>query len=222
MKITTRQVTAILIAAGLITTGSLYGFKYAKQDAQATTVPTPSSAENDQELGNHILRTMEFVKSPLSQIQRQLLAQTLVVIANNTFDTTEQKRDWIRLLGIESKFDNSAKSGVGAIGIGQVMPQYAKEFGKYCGMKDVNKRDATDRLVNATLSACVWRKMLDSVPDGSVILALSAYNSGPSSSSTKNIGKLGSAVLETANYIARFSYLKEMTDSPMAKTKPFK
>jgi len=177
----------------------------------ATTVVQP--ANTDMELGNHTLSTMEYVRSPLSPIQRQLLAQTLVIIANNTFETLDQKKDWIYVLGIESKFDNTAKSPVNATGLGQIMPQYVKEFGKYCGMNGIKESDASDILVNATLSACVWRKMLDTVPNHSVILALSAYNSGPSSSSTKNIQKLTNAVPETANYIARFSYLKEQTES---------
>lgn len=168
--------------------------------------------KTDQELGDHILKTMEYVHSPLSPVRRQALAQILVNVANNTFDDLSEKKDWIRVLAIESAFNNEARSPVGAIGLGQVMPQYVKEFGKFCGLKDIRESDAADVLVNATLSACVWHKMLDTVPDRSVILALSAYNSGPSSASTKNIRKLGSAVPETANYITKFSYLKEATE----------
>jgi hypothetical protein len=225
MKITNKTVkqTILVLSACAVVSFTDFGIRYFMvkniDEASAKTGPVgPINMDAlNQDLGNHILRTMEFVKSPLSLIQRQLLAQTLVKIANDTFETQEQKRDWIRLIGIESKFDNSAKSGVGAIGLGQIMPQYAKEFGKYCGLNGVTEKDAADLLVNATLSACVWRKMLDSVPDNSVILALSAYNSGLASSSTKNISKLGSAVPETANYIARFSYLKEVTDSKKDK-----
>jgi len=171
----------------------------------------------DQELGDHIIRTMNHVNSPLTPIKRQLLAQMLVQVANNTFETMDQKKDWIRVLGIESKFDNTARSPVNATGIGQIMPQFVLTFGKYCGLKGLVESDVEDVLVNTTLSACVWRRMLETVPDHSVILALSAYNSGPSSSSTKNIQKLGSAVPETANYITRFSYLKEVTDNPKDK-----
>lgn len=185
---------------------------------KAVLATQPAVANTDNELGNHILRTMEYVRSPLSPIQRQLLAQTLVIIANNTFENLDQKKDWIRVLAIESKFDNTAKSPVNATGLGQIMPQYVKEFGRYCGMKDIRESDVADVLVNATLSACVWRKLLDTVPDNSVILALSAYNSGPSSSSTKNIQKLTNAVPETANYIARFSYLKEQTENPAVRS----
>ena len=209
-----------LIAVAFVLTCALIAVLY---PYSASTVATPAkqtfvvqeklATNTNQELGDHIINVMNYVHSPLSPIERQLTAQTLVSIANNSLDTLDQKKDWIRVIGIESAFDNNAKSTVGAIGLGQIMPQYVKEFGKYCGMKDIRESDANNFLVNATLSACVWHKMLDTVPDHSVILALSAYNSGPSSSSTKNIRKLGSAVPETANYITKFSYLREQTDA---------
>ena len=174
--------------------------------------PTASQEEMDKELGEHTLRTMEYVKSPLSPLQRQLHAQMLVIMANNTFQTIEQKKDWIRVLAIESRFDNAAKSTADAVGLGQILPQYVKTFGKPCGMDNAKESDATDLLVNAAMSACVWRNLIETVPDHSVILALSAYNSGPSSQTTKNIRNLGSANPETANYILRFNYVKEQTD----------
>ena len=170
-----------------------------------------NAAEENAELGNHIMKTMEFVRSPLSETERQVTAQLLVTIANNTFDTLDSKKDWIRVLAIESQFVQAAKNPSSATGIGQLLPSYASSFGKLCGMKKVVAKDLDSILVNAQLSACVWRHNLEIAPDHSVVLALSGYNSGPNSSSTKNIQHLGSAVPETANYIMKFSYLKEVT-----------
>lgn len=177
-------------------------------------VAAMSPAEQDTILGNHIVRTMEVVRSPLSSVERQLTAQLLVGVANSFFEDLDSKRDWIRVLAIESKFMQEAKSPVGATGIGQVMPQYATEFGKLCGIKGATAKDLENILVNAAISACVWRHMIEIAPDHSVILALAAYNSGPSSSSTKGIQHGGSAVAETANYISKFAYLKEVTSKP--------
>ena len=185
-----------------------------KTEVQTVVKVAADSPMTDEELGAHILRTMDHVKSPLSPMRRQLLAQLLVGIANNTFDRPSEKRDWIRVLAIESKFDNTAKSPVGAVGLGQVMPQYVKDFGKFCGLKDLREGDAQDLLVNATLSACVWRRILENTPDRSVVLALSSYNAGPTSTSTKNIQRFGSPVEETAKYITRFTFLKEVTEKP--------
>jgi soluble lytic murein transglycosylase-like protein len=199
-----------------LTIGILGALALAGCNTQAVQSPTHTQGSNvqstDKELGDHILKTMAYVRSPLSPVVRQVTAQLLVNIANNNFESLTDKKDWVRILAIESGFDNSARSPVKATGIGQIMPQYAKEFGKACGMNGLQGKDLEDLIVNATISACVWHKMLDIVPERSVILALSAYNSGPSSTSTKNIQGMKAPVAETAGYITKFSYLKEVTE----------
>lgn len=191
---------------------ALYKYEPSKNEPKAAIVVPASQIEREQQaLGNHILTVMEIVKSPLSPPERQLTAQMLVGIASNIMDRIDDRENWIYVLGIESRFDQSAISAAGAVGIGQIMPQYAASFGKLCGLEGVQPKDVNNILVNATLSACLFRNLLETVYKRSVVLALAAYNSGPSSASTKNIQNYGSAVPETANYISRFSYLKEMT-----------
>ena len=202
------------IFAGILFAAMLASCSLNSQPAQAVSQNVQST---DAELGAHVLKTMSYVKSPLSPIRRQMLAQVLVNVANNTFENLADKKDWIRILAIESRFDNSARSPVNATGLGQVMPQHAKEFGKLCGMTNLQEGDVADLMINATLSACVWRHLLETVPERSVILALSSYNAGPSSSSTKNIQGMRTPVEETAGYITKFSYLKEVTEKPSKK-----
>lgn len=217
MKATLGFMSGVVIVSLLVTAAIRFrpeGGYFADRSADKSAV-TQNTQLTDKELGDHIMRTMAYVKSPLSPVRRQMLAQVLVNIANNTFESMSDKKDWVRILAIESRFDNSVRSPVNAMGIGQIMPQYAKEFGKTCGITNLQDGDLTDLMVNATMSACVWRKLLDTVPDRSVILALSAYNSGPSSTSTKNIQGMKAPVEETAGYITKFSYLKEVTEKPI-------
>ena len=213
----TKQRQSILVGLLCLAMVGAFGFSVYKWGNLALVDRDSASLSASQEsidLGNHILRTMEFVRSPLSEVERQATAQLLVHIANNTFVTLDSKKDWIYVLAIESRFVQAARNPSGATGIGQLIPSYASSFGKLCGMKNVVTKDLDSILVNAQLSACVWRNNLEIAPDHSVILALAGYNSGPNSSSTHNIQHMGDAVLETANYISKFSYLKEVNDKP--------
>lgn len=213
MHLQTNHTGRIIIIASVVLAALFTAFIVVnKPEEPIKPVILTPDGEIEQKLGNHVLTVMEIVKSPLSPSQRQLTAQLLVRIALNTFERTEDRENWVYVLGIESRFDQSARSPVGAVGVGQIMPQYAQNFGKLCGLPDIKASDAEDILVNATLSACLFRHLLETVHKRSVVLALAAYNAGPNSSSTKNLQNYGSAVPETANYVAKFSYLKEMTN----------
>lgn len=79
--------------------------------------------------------------------------------------------DWAALfranIAIESNFQQSARSPVGAIGLGQLMPDTARQLG-------VNPHDAEENLRG---SARYLLMMMERF--GSVELALAAYNAGP-------------------------------------------
>jgi soluble lytic murein transglycosylase-like protein len=68
----------------------------------------------------------------------------------------------------ESRFNQSARSPDGAIGIMQLMPGTAADLGV----------DATDARENVRGGATYLRQMLDRF-DGDIVLALAAYNAGP-------------------------------------------
>lgn len=187
--------------------------------ATAPIVTSPDKTVDDERLGQEILETMRVVKSPLSPVVQLSTAQLIVSVANNVFVNYDQKVSWITLLSIESRFDNSAVSPAGAVGIGQLMPQFATTFSAHCGIKGLKEADLKDVIVNATVSACLFRHLLENVPHGSVNLALSAYNSGLYSSTTKNLQGLRNINNETANYITRFSYVREETNAKMTENK---
>jgi len=188
----------------------------AKKSSKMT--PRAFSSE-DEELGHHILATMDVVKAPLSPVVRLTTAQLLVGIANNIFTNLEQKKQWVTLLSIESRFDQSAESPAGAIGIGQLMPQFVQTFAGHCGIKGIKVEDIRDRVVNATLSACLFRHLIENVEGNSVHLALSAYNAGFESKTYKDLKNLRNINPETANYITRFSYVSETTERVVKESK---
>lgn len=177
---------------------------YAQQVLQYTAGPTGNP---EQSLGDFTMKTMEIVSSPLSKVERKVTAQQLVKIANDLFPLYEQRTNWIVLLAIESKFDNSAHSGAGAVGIGQVIPRFATEFGAHCGLEDVTEKDLRNIIVNATVSACQFRYLVDELQ--SIPLALAAYNAGKYSSSVESLKKLRNLNVETGSYISKWTYVKE-------------
>lgn len=94
---------------------------------------------------------------------------------------------FLSLVQQESRFDPAARSPRGAIGLGQLMPDTARELG-------VNPLDPEQNLEG---SARYLRRMLDRFGDMS--LALAAYNAGP-----RRVAEAGNTIpniRETQNYV---------------------
>jgi len=138
----------------------------------------------------------------MSDGKRQILADMLVGVARQTFVNQEHSLYWITLLSIESAFDQSAKSPVGALGIAQIMPAYVADFSRLCGFERLTERDLLDTYTNAILGACIFRSLIEQT--GSVPLAAVAYNAGPNSASFKAAKKGDAPVAtETQGYVAK-------------------
>lgn len=103
------------------------------------------------------------------------------IITHVALDVFGRRRDyqkyWIALLGVESGYNGAARSSKGAIGLGQLMPAYRKDFGAGCGITQVELADLSADYLNAYLSACYLRSLIQE-SGGSVTLALVAYNAG--------------------------------------------
>jgi len=78
----------------------------------------------------------------------------------------------------ESVFDSSAKSRAGAMGLMQLMPATAKSLSRSVLRSRYRRAFLYDPGVNARLGAAYLRSLLDRFDD-STILALAAYNGGP-------------------------------------------
>jgi soluble lytic murein transglycosylase-like protein len=143
----------------------------------------------------------------LSQGRKQVVIDLLVSTALRTFDKQEHREYWIALIGAESGFDGNAKSPVGAVGLGQLLPQYRETFGKQCGLDAVDANDVKDDAVNAALSACFFKSLIEQT--GSVPMALVGYNSGMNSQALKS-AKIGAAMnTETANHLSKIWISRE-------------
>ena len=82
------------------------------------------------------------------------------------------------LMRQESRFVTSAKSGVGAAGLMQIMPTTARWIAKKLGLKDYRESLIHQLDTNLTLGTYYMKNMLSSLDD-SPVLASAAYNAGP-------------------------------------------
>lgn len=115
------------------------------------------------------------------------------------------------LLAIESGYNQKAVSKVGAIGIGQITRIAKKQVyisQRYAepACRNLPKLNRYKLKDNIKLSYCYY-SYLTKLSKGSTLLSVAAYNGGPRT--WKRIKKGLSINPETANYILKFSYIKE-------------
>jgi soluble lytic murein transglycosylase-like protein len=150
----------------------------------------------------HAERSIDAAAPKIAPGRRALLARLVAATAEETFSSREHQEYWIALLGVESGFNSAARSPVGAVGLGQLMPQYAADFGKACGLEGITAADAADDYTNVHLSACHFRDLI-AQQDGSIPLALVAYNAGANSPSIKRARNGGAPAEEPSAYVTK-------------------
>lgn len=157
--------------------------------------------------------TREFVgqmfgrcNAKLSPVKAELLRNQIARIVTERIETKAAQEQFVFMLCIESGFNNNAASPVGAKGIAQLMPQYAQGFATQCGLGELGKDDINDVETNITLGACFFNSLVKQIKN--VPLASAAYNAGLASGSVKNLKAGGSAVNETANYVAKLAVMQ--------------
>lgn len=162
----------------------------------------------EQETTEYVLRVMATCRPRLSDARRTILAEQIGRVATRGFGERTHRQAFIALLCIESNFASDTPSSVGALGIAQVMPQYAKEFARECGLGALGDKDIHDTETNLRLGACRFRALLIHF-DGNVALALAGYNSGAASSTTRKLSGLGTGAEETSGYLAKHYVLTQ-------------
>ena len=196
--------------------GTRYDLAKLSESVQGLIVGIDPQADKDNspmtelEFKGLVLEVMKGVGNSLSVVRGEMLARTLARVAFEELDTYTLRIFWVAIIAKESKFAGSATSRVGAVGIGQLMPKYMKDFGKKCGYVDVQESDLRDDHVNARLSACYFRALVreyENAKDAKVKkmaipLALAAYNAGAASQSVENFKHFTSMAHEPANYVA--------------------
>lgn len=135
-----------------------------------------------------------------------ILAASLA--GSTIFNSAENRLEWYIVLRIENNFRHARKSSAGAVGIGQLLPQYASDFGRSCGIFSMNQTDVSDLITNALLSACYYGEQKQK--EGFTNFALVAYNAGPYSDTLDRSKRMLTINHETANYVSLFSIAKEL------------
>lgn len=188
---------------------AIYGFivgitaliVFTMPDKRVESLAAPIVIDNIVPLKQHTNRAIELSNPKLSTARKATVATLLTFIAEDVFENRLHQEFWISLIGIESRYEGSAKSHKGATGLGQLMPQYKADFGKGCGLTEVDTNDLNDDFTNAYLSACYFRDLIKA--HGTMPLALISYNAGSYSSSLKNTKAGGKPVEEASAYVTK-------------------
>ena len=171
----------------------------------------PSTKEVDQQAEDvkYILRLMRQVSSPVKSPERATLA--LLVAKTGRTLAKGERSSWYILLAVESKFDQTATSSAGAVGIGQVVPLDVKYLNKVTQVSFTKSTLIKSARTNLEVSAGLYKYLKRKLT--SRTLTLESYNAGLSSTSIKNIRNISSINLETANYITKHTYLTDVMNN---------
>jgi hypothetical protein len=175
--------------------------------------------DSDQRLGQYTINMMyeTSAKAKLSDGRKQILARSIVRVANEVFETEEHKKAFIAVIAIESGFQKYAQSPTGPRGLSQVAKKAFHEGLLACGVDNIVDEDVWDTDINLYAGACYFRSILEKHNDP--LVAIVAYNQGPNSESIKTFSKSGSIQnIEALKYIAKFAFLKKVTDVQQPNT----
>lgn len=151
----------------------------------------------------YVQSVMDACNAKVSPAKREILAEQIRLVGEAFFPKAEERKWFYFLICIESRFNNDARSPVGATGLTQVMPKYANEFAKACGIGDLDPKDLADSQVNLIVGACRFKELMLHYK-GDPALALAAYNSGLDSPTVRKTASLDvrTGHPETIGYLA--------------------
>ena len=106
----------------------------------------------------------------------------------------------------ESKFDASARSAAGAVGLMQLQPETAKGIALRTGGGKFRVEDLDDPEINVRYGSWYLHHLLDKYEDE--LLALAAYNAGQANVDAWRTRRVGIQFAETRKYVQRVRELK--------------
>jgi peptidoglycan lytic transglycosylase len=109
----------------------------------------------------------------------------------------------------ESKFDTTARSSAGAVGLMQLTPSTAKGIAQYTGGSRFRVSDLTNPEINVRYGAWYLRHLLDRYHE-SERLALAAYNAGEENVDRWESKHEGIQFVETRDYVSKVERLKKI------------
>lgn len=176
-----------------------------------TSVAQPTPASPEEIRTRDIVQAIEICGSSMSDARKQIVASQLYRVTTKYLSKKVEWADaFVGIVCVESKFDTTAKSVVGATGMSQIMPKLAGFFAEECGLGKISEVDLLDTETNLTVGACHFSKLIESF-NGNLALAFSGYNSGRDSETTKRLAKLATGHEETMGYISKIvTYLNQL------------
>ena len=126
------------------------------------------------------------------------------------------------LMRQESRFVTSARSGVGATGLMQIMPTTAHWIARKLGLKDYRTELLQQLDTNLLLGMYYMKNMLVSL-DGSPVLASAAYNAGPGRARRwrADAPMEGAIYIETIPFDETRDYVKKVMSNTMYYAQEF-
>jgi hypothetical protein len=203
-------VSPVITLAIFFAISALMGCGSSSEKKEPALPPVPVVQLSDtQVMEAFTLRLMDQCNTKhLSPARKAILVKQLSRITVAQLPTMEQRQSFVLLVCIESNFHSGARSKVGAVGLSQLMPQYAPSFAESCGLGKVTTEDLADAEVNLSIGSCHFAQLLQRF-DGNVALALAAYNSGADSKTTRGLSRLQEGHPETGYYLAKYLVLQE-------------
>jgi hypothetical protein len=194
-------------------------------EIKAADVPvSPSSEPVLSEGQRYVQQVMTACGAKLSPAKTLILSEQISRIGESLFRNKEDRNWFYLLICIESRYSNDVKSTAGAVGLTQVMPKYAPEFAKACGLGELDPKDLADSQVNLLIGACRFKELM-AYYNGDPTLALAAYNSGMDSPTVRKAvsSDIRTGHPETVGYLAAAFVLeqrmKREKDGKRPKTK---
>jgi hypothetical protein len=144
-------------------------------------------------------------KSKISSAKREIVAEKLVNYTIKYLPNQDSREQYISMIKIESNFENTARSPVGAQGIGQIMPSTFNGVIKTMDIK-ATPEDIANEDVNLMVGAYYFNTLLTE-QRGNPRLASIAYNGG--SKVAESFKKMNRINQESANYGLLTEHVKE-------------
>jgi soluble lytic murein transglycosylase-like protein len=199
----------VLISIFLVALGCGAGFAFRSTELETQLRKIQEKEEADLRLGQYAINMMYATPAGklLSDGRKQSLAQGIVRVANDIFNTEENKKAFVAVIAIESGFQKLAQSPTGPKGYSQVARKSFYEALEACGVSNLNDDDVWDTDLNLYAGACYFQKLLIQ-HNQDPFLAIVAYNQGPNSEAIKTFSKSGSLESpEALKYVAKFTFL---------------
>jgi len=213
-----KKTLLMLITGSLVFMGGImYGVQKQKTEMPAAATVTPKTPEQEKaEIVTFIVTTMEMEpRVKFSGAMKAVKAEKIANVVMKYLPTQDAREQYVCMLKKESNFDNSARSPVGAVGIGQIMPPTFKDTMSKLGI-GIAADDITNEDINLMVGAFYYNELVNQ-QNGNIRLGTIAYNGG--SRTAQTFKKMTSINAESANYALHTDHIRESVKATIDSAK---